>query len=262
MSVNCCFLPNSLCGTSISLFNPKNKKLNLGLIHFPLKSTSSTFKCQLHVGVEDIVTITQNKVLIAAGVSAAVGQLAKPLTSVLLYGKSFDLKAVIQAGGFPSTHSSAVTAAATCLALERGFSDSIFGMSVVYALLVMYDAQGVRREVGIHAKTLNRWILDRQMKSAMKTDENTIDTVPEKSSVRSLKGSSFIEQPNSFAKEQSVATQVLKSTRQQRTTERDDEFERIPSYVALKESIGHTEVEVIAGALLGFLVSLSVYAVM
>lgn len=46
------------------------------------------------------------KVLIAAGASAAIGQLSKPFTSVLLYGRDFDLKAVIRAGGFPSTHSS------------------------------------------------------------------------------------------------------------------------------------------------------------
>lgn len=46
------------------------------------------------------------KVLIAAGVSAAIGQLTKPVTSVILYGKDFDFKAIVQAGGFPSTHSS------------------------------------------------------------------------------------------------------------------------------------------------------------
>lgn len=48
----------------------------------------------------------KSKVLIAAGVSAAIGQLSKPVTGCLLYGKDFDLKAAFQAGGFPSTHSS------------------------------------------------------------------------------------------------------------------------------------------------------------
>jgi len=36
----------------------------------------------------------------------AIGQLSKPFTSVFLYGKEFDIKALIQAGGFPSSHSS------------------------------------------------------------------------------------------------------------------------------------------------------------
>lgn len=46
------------------------------------------------------------QVLLAAGGSAAIGQLSKPFTSVLLYGKDLDFRATIQAGGFPSTHSS------------------------------------------------------------------------------------------------------------------------------------------------------------
>lgn len=46
------------------------------------------------------------QVLIAAALSAAIGQLSKPITSTLFYGKNFDVKAAVQAGGFPSTHSS------------------------------------------------------------------------------------------------------------------------------------------------------------
>ncbi|MCH80501.1 hypothetical protein A2U01_0001270 [Trifolium medium] len=78
-----------------------------------------------------------------AVVSMAIGQLSKPFTSVFLYGKEFDIKALIQAGGFPSSHSSATVACATLLGLERGLSDPIFGLAVVYAGLVMYDAQEV-----------------------------------------------------------------------------------------------------------------------
>ncbi|XP_043807552.1 uncharacterized protein LOC110603008 isoform X2 [Manihot esculenta] len=122
-----------------------NYKCSLPLLGLPNKSyktsTTSKFTCLFKLGLEDIAGIAHNKVLIAAGVSAAVGQFSKPFTSLLLYGKDFDVKAAFQAGGFPSTHSSAVVATATCLALERGFSDSIFGLSVVYAGLIMYDSQ-------------------------------------------------------------------------------------------------------------------------
>ena len=51
-----------------------------------------------------------SQVLVAAGISAAIGQLSKPFTSVLLYGKDLDFKAAFQAGGFPSTHSSVLSA--------------------------------------------------------------------------------------------------------------------------------------------------------
>ncbi|CAO2816454.1 unnamed protein product [Amaranthus hypochondriacus] len=256
MSLNCCFLPKTLYPqTPIFLLKPKHKKLQLGYLNFPLNYPSfPKFTCQLNIRFEDIITIAQNKVLIAAGVSAAVGQLAKPFTSVWFYGKDFDLKTAIQAGGFPSTHSSAVIAAATCLALERGFSDSLFGMSVVYAGLVMYDAQGVRREVGIHARTLNRRLLEDQMKSAME-DEDIIDS-PESAPRTKLKSSSFPNDPNDFNKEQATSTRLLGSRVQRNTPERTN------SYVSLKESIGHTEVEVIAGGVFGLLVSLIVNAVM
>ncbi|CAM8943164.1 unnamed protein product [Rhodiola kirilowii] len=100
------------------------------------------------ISLDDIAQVAHNKVLVAAAVSAGIGQLLKPFSSSWLYGKDFSLSSAIQAGGFPSTHSSAVIATATSIALERGFADPIFGMAVVYASLVMYDAQGVRREVG------------------------------------------------------------------------------------------------------------------
>ncbi|KAL8205598.1 hypothetical protein R6Q57_009149 [Mikania cordata] len=95
----------------------------------------------LTVGTNVIVEIAHNKPLIAATLCAAAGQLAKPFTASILYQKDFDPKAAISAGGFPSTHSSAAVATAMSIGLERGFSDSIFGLAVVYAALTMYDAQ-------------------------------------------------------------------------------------------------------------------------
>lgn len=44
--------------------------------------------------------------MIAAAVSAAIGQLSKPFTSAVFYGNDFDIRTAFQAGGFPSTHSS------------------------------------------------------------------------------------------------------------------------------------------------------------
>lgn len=98
------------------------------------------------------------------------------------------------------------------------------------------------------------------MKSMMKDGEDKMDFAPDKSSATNFKSSNFLQEPNAFGKEQKAATQLVDSSRLQKsTTERN---EGINSYAALKESIGHTEIEVIAGALLGFLVSLTVYAVM
>ncbi|WRX28519.1 Protein of unknown function DUF212 - like 4 [Theobroma cacao] len=142
------------CWTSHALFltftQPKNHGRIHDVIRIPRKAPK--FTCLVNIGLADIAQVAHNKVLVAAAVSAAIGQLSKPVTSVILYGKDFNFRTAFQAGGFPSTHSSilpsslygqSVVATATSLAIERGFSDSIFGLSLVYAGLVMYDAQNV-----------------------------------------------------------------------------------------------------------------------
>ncbi|KAJ4886434.1 Acid phosphatase/vanadium-dependent haloperoxidase-related protein [Raphanus sativus] len=200
---------NALC---FSISNPKSSLL------IPPKKPNRLTSCALNVGLQDVTEVIHNKVLIAAGLSGAIGQLLKPFTSVVFYKKKLDFRTALQAGGFPSTHSSSVVAAATAIAFERGFDDSIFGLTVVYAALIMYDAQGVRREVGKHARVLNKL------------------TANARKGEVSLKG------------------------KEGETLESDEISEEVK--LPLKESIGHTEVEVIAGALFGFLVSFGVYSLM
>ncbi|WCJ28652.1 Acid phosphatase/vanadium-dependent haloperoxidase-related protein [Euphorbia peplus] len=242
----------SQCWNSNSLFCLSSKTH-----HFYRSRNSYTppkINC-LHLSLEDIAGIAHNKVLIAAGVSAAVGQLSKPFTSVILYGKDFDPKVAVQAGGFPSTHSSAVVASAISLALERGFSDSIFGLSVVYAGLVMYDSQGVRREVGNHARVLNKLV--NKKKQVNSVDNSQLET------------SSSSKERRAYANELPNTTNVTPFLSESRTTQSaqllispstEEPENSLDSFNPLKESIGHTEVEVIAGAFLGFFVSLAVYA--
>ncbi|OAE33426.1 hypothetical protein AXG93_2852s1450 [Marchantia polymorpha subsp. ruderalis] len=102
--------------------------------------------------------IYRNQVLVSSAVAGILGQLVKPVSSAAS-GKGFNLKLIIKPGGMPSTHSAVVTAAATAMGLERGFSDSLFGFSVIVAALFMYDAQGVRRSVGKQAEVINTIVL-------------------------------------------------------------------------------------------------------
>ncbi|CAI0400228.1 unnamed protein product [Linum tenue] len=233
------------------------------------------------VEIEDIaVSLAHNKVLVAAGVSAAIGQLSKPFTSVLLYrkGSSFDFRSAFQAGGFPSTHSSAVVAAATCLALERGFADSIFGLTVVYAGLVMYDAQasqfpqpnlsfpsilysvvfwGVRREVGSHAKVINRvLLLPPDLNSKPDDDEWQQKQKHKQKQKQVVTASTSTARSNQL--QTTATTQALLSNDSSTTTKEISTICNPP----LKESIGHTEIEVVGGAILGFLVSILVFDIL
>ncbi|XP_042514580.1 uncharacterized protein LOC122089145 [Macadamia integrifolia] len=258
--------------------NSRRHKL-LQSTHFASRKPFNPSIICLGIGVENIAEIAQNKVLVAAAISGAIGQLSKPFTSSILYGKDVNFKAASSSGGFPSTHSSGVVAAATSLALERGFSDSIFGMSVVFAVLVMYDAQGLRWEVGNHAQVLNRKLLEAQqtpIPRREKDNDDLIDSKPGKSSIKSESlvplisssenGNPYISNPEDAAtpirsEDTTSRSSIMLST--SFTAESEKSLTKASnSYIPLKESIGHTQVEVLAGALLGFLVSLAVHFLM
>ena len=56
----------------------------------------------------------------------------------------------------PSSHSAVVVALCTMIGINYGVNSAIFGLSVVFAFVVMYDAAGVRRAAGKQAKLLNK----------------------------------------------------------------------------------------------------------
>lgn len=74
----------------------------------------------------------------------------------LVTTKQFNFKRILGAGGMPSSHSAVVTALATMIGLEYGIDSAIFGLAVIFAFVVMYDAAGVRRAAGKQAKLLNK----------------------------------------------------------------------------------------------------------
>ncbi|KAJ6792362.1 Uncharacterized protein M6B38_239015 [Iris pallida] len=237
---------------------PKNRK-SLYSSRPPPRTRNPTppISSSLKLGVEEIALITHNKALVAAAVASAIGQLAKPLTSALL-GDGINLRSLVQPGGMPSTHSASVVAAATTIGLERGFSDSVFGMSVVFAAIVMYDAQGVRREAGKHAKVLNRILKAEEASVNSKpgtSSRNTQEIVPlltlsEKANPYTSKSESYSLQDSKIASRSAMPSLKV---------DNKAISEKIYSnYSPLTERLGHTELEVLFGALLGFVVSLMV----
>jgi len=65
-----------------------------------------------------------------------------------------------EAGGMPSAHSASVTSLTLGIGLTQGWSSPLFTISLVFALIVMYDATGVRRAAGKQAEMLNKIIDD------------------------------------------------------------------------------------------------------
>ena len=100
----------------------------------------------------DILT---NKVLVIPLCAWAIAQLAKTLVA-LLQGKGLDLRYSVGSGGMPSAHSAMVTALATSVGMIQGFRSAVFGIAVILASIVMYDAAGLRQSVSQQAAILNR----------------------------------------------------------------------------------------------------------
>ncbi|THE10122.1 divergent PAP2 family protein [Bacillus timonensis] len=76
--------------------------------------------------------------------------------------RNVDWSLITSTGGMPSSHSAAVTALTTGIALEQGVGSPFFAISTVFAVIVMFDASGVRRHAGEQATVLNQLVADFQ----------------------------------------------------------------------------------------------------
>ncbi|ANB60007.1 divergent PAP2 family protein [Anoxybacteroides amylolyticum] len=84
-----------------------------------------------------------------------------------------------ETGGMPSSHSAGVSSLATFIALERGMRTIDFALAALFGLIVMYDAQGVRRQAGELAIRLNELAED-----VMRLEQNPKETLYEKKQAR------------------------------------------------------------------------------
>ncbi|NQV04765.1 MAG: divergent PAP2 family protein, partial [Candidatus Omnitrophica bacterium] len=74
--------------------------------------------------------------------------------------KRFNFRWFVGTGGMPSSHAATVSALATAVGLELGFSSPFFAIAFFFAFIIMFDAQGVRRQSGQQAGILNKIIED------------------------------------------------------------------------------------------------------
>ena len=113
--------------------------------------------------------ILVNKALWAMLVSAFLAQGAKIVIGVLRHRK-FNFYWLLGTGGMPSAHSAAVVSLTICIGKEQGVSSPIFAMSILFALITMFDAQTWRRSIGTQAKILNDIMGDLQEKRHIQED--------------------------------------------------------------------------------------------
>ena len=85
---------------------------------------------------------------------SSVAQFLKPFVHKWRTGE-FDWHQIAGTGGMPSSHSAMVSALATGIGLEHGFDSPAFAVAAIFAMIVTYDAAGVRQQAGRHARALN-----------------------------------------------------------------------------------------------------------
>lgn len=101
--------------------------------------------------------LIHNYVLMTAVIGWASAQVIKTIIDFIMT-KELSLERLVGSGGMPSCHSATVCALATSTALFHGLGSTEFAITCMLAIIVMYDARGVRRETGNQAEVLNQII--------------------------------------------------------------------------------------------------------
>ena len=98
-----------------------------------------------------------NDIINATVLAWAIAQVLKLFT---FYGseQKFRISNIFTSGGMPSSHSAGMMAMSVMVLRICGFSSSEFAISIVFSIVVMYDARGVRRATGEHATIINKMI--------------------------------------------------------------------------------------------------------
>ncbi len=113
--------------------------------------------------------ITKNKAFWAITFSAIAAQGLKIVLGVIKE-RRFNFYWLLGTGGMPSTHSAAVVSLVVCISKELGSSSPFFALSILFALITMFDAQTWRRSIGFQAKILNKIMVDFQEGKKIRED--------------------------------------------------------------------------------------------
>jgi hypothetical protein len=108
--------------------------------------------------VNILTDILKNKIFMTTLSAWAIAQTMKVTLGVIRQHK-FDFRWFIGTGGMPSSHAAGASCLACAIGLRYGFTGVDFALAAAFALVVMFDAQGVRRATGRQAFLLNK-ILD------------------------------------------------------------------------------------------------------
>ena len=120
-----------------------------------------------------MIAYTGIEVILSALLSAFIAQFLK-IIFYYSHNKKINFKVFTETGGMPSSHSSFVVALTTSVGIISSFRSIEFAIAFGFALVVMYDAAGLRRSAGKMAMVLNK-IVDEVYAHKMHTSERLIE---------------------------------------------------------------------------------------
>lgn len=105
--------------------------------------------------MQDFGAIINNQVLLVSLAASLIAQSFKIIVDFIQNGK-INFRVLVETGGMPSSHSALVTALAAGVGQVQGWDSTEFAIATIFAIIVMYDAAGVRQAAGKQAKILNQ----------------------------------------------------------------------------------------------------------
>ncbi|MCK4540813.1 MAG: divergent PAP2 family protein [Spirochaetales bacterium] len=104
-----------------------------------------------------MIDLFTNPIFLSTITASIAVQVLKVLI-VLITDKALCLNRLLETGGMPSSHSAMVCALGTSTGITLGWASTEFIIIMAFGSIVIYDATGVRRAAGLHAKAINSLI--------------------------------------------------------------------------------------------------------
>ncbi len=97
-----------------------------------------------------LIGVFTNRAIVVPMIAWTTAQVLKTLINFIV-NRRFDWRRMFGDGGMPSAHSATVSSLAVVLGDWCGYNSPTFGLAIMFAIVVMHDALGVRRETGKQA---------------------------------------------------------------------------------------------------------------
>jgi acid phosphatase family membrane protein YuiD len=182
--------------------------------------------------------------VLAWGLAACgLAQLSKLAIELVLH-RRWRPAVLIETGGMPSSHAALISGTAAGVGWQLGYADPLFALAAVVAFIVLYDASGVRHHAGLIAKRVNGlpteiWPSQPNARQLEPSQAKSLPALPPNS------------EPVAISKPAQTAEQTQTPEQTQTAEQAQTAEPASPAIKPLKESLGHTRLEVLVGSLIG-----------